>query len=435
MSWLDRVLRRKEPIQNASKSGEAVAVYVRGNPVWTPRRYDALADQGYIKNAFGYRCTKLISEAAASVPMKLMNKKAEVDEHPLLDLLARPAPGIGGRQLIEAFYAYALIAGNTYLEGVAPFPNRPPLELWNLRPDRMQVVPGIKGLPIRYNYTANGIIVPFEVDQVTGRSPVLHFKEFHPLNDWYGLSRVEPAAYGIDQHNELSKHNTGLVQNGARPSGVLIFKPVTVNGQPQSPPQDVIEAARQKLDETHVGALNAGRPMVMSGDLAWIDMAMSPKDGDFSNMSLEAQRAICAGFGVPHEIIVPGSASFNNRAMARLELYEDTVLPLTEKGISGLNAWLTVRYGDGYRLVPDLDRVSALEPRRETRRKGAIESFKAGLITRNEGRKGVGEDEIPGPVGDEFYSGKDTAADPSSSAPAGTPDQSDPTPDTSANPA
>ena len=33
------------------------------------------------------------------------------------------------------------------------------------------------------------------------------------------------AAYGIDQHNEAGKWNTALLQNGARPSGALVYEP------------------------------------------------------------------------------------------------------------------------------------------------------------------------------------------------------------------
>lgn len=432
MSWWDRLTGRG--INNASKAGGAIAAWSVGQPVYTPRDYKALADEGYVRNAIGYRCAKMISEAAGAVPMMLMRKKAKVEEHELLKLLANPAPNIGGRQLMVAFYAYDLLAGNSYLEGVAPFPNRPPKELWALRPDRMKVVPGASALPLAYTYEANGQTTRWEVDQVTGRSPILHYKEFHPLNDWYGLSSVEPAAYGIDQHNALSKHNTALVQNGARPSGALIFKPVVVNGNAQAAPQDIIDKARDRLEERHGGAANAGRPMVFGGDIDWKEMGLSPKDGDFGGMSLDAQRAICAGFGVPHELVVPGSSTFNNRAMARLELYEDTVLPLTEKAIGALNAWLTVHYGDDLRLVPDLDAVSALEPRRETKRKGAIESWKAGLITRDEARSKLGEDKIGGEDGEAFFkspSPADQNAD--QGQPEGTPDKTRVNPDDTAN--
>jgi len=430
MNLWDRLTGRGK-VNNQSAAGGAIAAYDLGQPKWTPRRYDLLADEAYVRNAIGFRATKMISEAAAAVPLVLMNKKAKVEEHELLRLLANPAPNIGGRQLLEAFFAYLLLEGNTYLEGVAPFDTRPPKELWSLRPDRMKVVPGSRGLPEAYTYEVNGQTVRWDVDQVTGRGAIMHFKEFHPLNDWYGLSRVEPAAYAIDQHNELSKHNKALVQNGARPSGALIFKPVTINGASQSAPPDIIKEAEKRLDDRHAGSLNAGRPMVLGGNIDWQEMGMTPRDGDFAGMRLDAGRDICSAFGVPHVLVIPGQGTFNNRAMARLELYEDTILPLFEKATESLNSWLTVRYGDGLKLVPDLDAVSALEPRRETKRKGAIEGFKAGLLRRDEARKQLGQDEVGGEEGEEFF--KATAAtDPAatdSTTPEGTPDKTKVNPD------
>lgn len=433
MSIWDRLIGRGG-IKNASAAGPGIAAWSLGQPVWTPRRYDALADEGYVKNPIGFRCTKMIAESAAAIPWLLMNKKAKVEEHDLLKLLANPAPNIGGRQLMEAFFAYLLLEGNTYLEGVAPFASRPPKELWALRPDRMKVVPGAKGLPEAYTYDVNGQTVRWDVDVVTGRSPVLHFKEFHPLNDWYGLSRIEPAAYGIDQHNELSKHNKALVQNGARPSGALIFKPVTIGGDSKSAPPDIIKLAEKTLEDRHGGALNAGRPMVLGGNIDWQEMGMTPRDGDFAGMRLDAGRDICSALGVPHVLVIPGQGTFNNRAMARLELYEDTILPMHAKACEVLNGWLTSRFGDGLRLEPDLDAVSALEPRRETKRKGAIESFKAGLLRRDEAREQLGQDKIGGEEGEAFFKGPAPADDPTSDAkPAGTPDESSVNPDDTAN--
>ncbi len=429
MSIWDRVTGRAGRVSNASKTGEAVALFTQGQATWTPRDYKALADEGFVKNAVGFRCAKMISENAAAVPLLLMKKKARIEEHELLTLLSNPAPGVGGRQLLEAFFAYILLEGNTYLEGVAPFDNRPPAELWALRPDRMKVVPGPKALPEAYEYQVNGRTVRWAVDQIQGRSPILHLKEFHPLNDWYGLSRVEPAAYGIDQHNESSKHNKALLQNGARPSGALIFKPVTIGGTDKHAPADVIKEAEAKLQDRHAGSVNAGRPMVLGGNIDWQEMGLSPKDMDFKEMRGDAARDICHGFGVPHELVVPGSSTFNNRAMARLELFEDTVLPLHGKALDALNAWLTVRYGDGFRLVADLDSVSALEPRRETKRKGAIDAWKVGLIRRDEAREQLGQDKIGGDEGEAFFKGPIPADEAGTAAPEGTPDKTRVNPD------
>jgi HK97 family phage portal protein len=424
MSLWDRLLGRSGKIQAHSTAGPITSSWHVGQPVWTPRRYDNLADEGYLKNAIGFRCVKMIAEAAASVPWLLYRGKAEVESHPLLDLLARPAPMVGGQALFEAFFAYLMLEGNSYLEGVAPFDNRPPLELWALRPDRMKVIPGDKGLPQGFRYEVNGQFLDWKVDQVTGRGPIFHLREFHPLSDWYGLSRVEPAAYGIDQHNQAGAHNKALLQNGARPSGALVFKPVIVNGIAQTPPQDLINVAEKRLEDRHVGTANAGRPMVLGGNIDWAAMGLTPRDMDFGAGRLDAARDICTSFGVPHVLIVPGSATYNNLREARLQFYEDTVLPLIGRAADGLNAWLTPRFGTDLRLAHDLDEVPALEPRRESKRKAATDLFKAGIVRRDEARAMLQFDAVGGEEGEAFFSagqGSDptqTATPPDTATPA-----------------
>jgi HK97 family phage portal protein len=386
VSLWSRLLRREA---KASAAGSAIAVGQVGRPVWTERDFAKLADESFVRNAVAYRCAKLIAGSAAAAPWLLTRKgKAEIDEHPILDLLARPGPMIGGAALFEAFWAYLLLAGNTYLESVGP-DGKPPRELWSLRPDRMRVVPGPTAMPIGYEYQANGQIVRWAVDQLTGQGPILHLKEFHPLNDWYGLSRVEPAAYGVDRHNEAGAHNMALLQNGARPSGALIFKPVMVNGSAQSAPKEVITAAEARLKDRHAGAANSGLPFVFGGDVLWQEMGLSPRDMDFGEGKADAARDICLSFGVPHILVVPGQSTYNNLREAKLELWEDTILPLLDRGLDALNAWLCPQFGDDLRLAIDLDEISALEPRRESKRKSVTELLDKGVIDADEAREAL----------------------------------------------
>ncbi len=84
------------------------------------------------------------------------------------------------------------------------------------------------------------------MDPVTGEGPILHLKTFHPLSDWYGMSAVEPAAYAVDRHNEAGAHNMAVLQNGAVPSGALIFKPLSINGQAHSAPPEIIMKAEEQ---------------------------------------------------------------------------------------------------------------------------------------------------------------------------------------------
>lgn len=370
-----------------SAVGPNIARMYVGQAVWSARDYASFAKEGYQQNAIAFRAIKLVAQSAASVPLVLYYRRGkEVEDHAVLSLLDRPCGAYSRAEFFEAVFAYLLIAGNSYIEAVGPERGEPK-ELWPLRPDRMQVIPGRYGFPEGYRYTVNGLPKDWRADPLSGAGPILHLKDFNPLDDWYGMSRIEAAAYGIDRHNAASAHNKALLDNGARPSGALVFKPVKLDdGTYSSAPQAMLDAAKAKLIEGNSGPENAGKPMVFTGDVAWEEMGISPKDMDFGEGKNDAARDLLAALGVPAMLLIPGESTYSNRAEANLELYERTVIPLVEQLVDGLNSWLCPRFGDGLRLRVDMDGISALEPRRESRRKGALELFNSGVIDRNEAR-------------------------------------------------
>jgi HK97 family phage portal protein len=370
----------------ASAAGPIISHHTVGLPVWTPRDYGNLAKESYNLNAIAFRCIKMIATASSGVDLCLYGRGGvEIETHPLLDLLKRPAPMIGGVQMREALFGYLLISGNTYLEAVGP-DRKPPRELWVQAPQRMKVVPGAFGIPQAYEFEFMGRRLRWDVDPLTGQGAIMHVKEFNPLDDWYGLSRVETAAIAVDRHNSASAHNKALLDNGARPSGALVFEPIKQGDQAVSAPPDVIRAAERELTARHGGPKNAGKPMILGGSVQWLEMGMNMVDMDFGEGKLDAARDICTAFGVPHMLIVPGQSTYNNMAEAKLALYEETILPLVGLVVSGLNEWLCPKFGEGLELKPDLDDITALEPRRESKRKTTQELLTAGVIDADEAR-------------------------------------------------
>jgi phage portal protein BeeE len=87
----------------------------------------------------------------------------------------------------------------------------------------MAVVPGPDGWPDAHAYTLDGRTSRIEGDAIPGVPRILHLKQFHPLDDHYGLSPIEAAASAIDLHNTASAWNKALLDNSARPSGALVY--------------------------------------------------------------------------------------------------------------------------------------------------------------------------------------------------------------------
>lgn len=349
----------------ASQTAKLIAWATGGQAVWTPRDYASLAREGFTKNPIVYRSVRMVAEAAASVPLYLFDGGQEIDEHPLLALLKRPNPMECGPDLLESYYGHLIVAGNAYLEAVAV--DGVVRELHALRPDRMKVVPGPDGWPEAYEYSVAGQTMRFDQDATRVR-PILHMALFHPLNDHYGMSPLEPAAVGLDLHNAAGVWNKALLDNSACPSGALVY---TAKDGQLTPEQ--YERLKTELEDGFAGAQNAGRPLLLEGGLDWKAMGLSPRDMDFISAKHVAAREVALALGVPPMLLgIPGDNTYANYAEANRSFWRQTVLPLVARTAKALSAWLAPGFGltpgpdaPALELKPDLDAVEALSTERE----------------------------------------------------------------------
>jgi HK97 family phage portal protein len=391
--WVNKFWPSKTgEIHKESAVGSLVACHFIGKPVWTPRRYEALTEEGYKKNVIVYRAVNLIARSAASVPWRLYENGKELIKHPLLDLIHCPNPRQAGAAFIESVLAYLLLSGNSYIEMVTGADQKPH-ELYPLRPDRVKVIPGRAGLPAAYEYAVNGKTRQLPVNPANGVSNVLHLKMFHPLNDWYGMSPLEAAGCAIDQHNTVSDHNLALLQNGGRPSGALIVNSKT---QTNEMTPDQRQSLRDDLRQLYEGEKNAGRMLILEGDFQWKEMGLSPRDLDFIDGKNLSAREIAQAYGVPPMLVgVPGDATFSNYKEARYHLWEDTILPLLDQLTDEFNLWLCSRFNSQLRLMYNIDAIPALAARRE---EAWAKFAAANFLTINEKRQALGY--MPLPDGD-----------------------------------
>lgn len=343
----------------SSRTGPLTALAGVGRAVWTLKNHAALAREGFAGNAIGYRCLRMLAEAAASVPLVLYDGARELTEHPLLTLLARPNPAESGRGLMERFHGQLLIAGNGYLEAVKL--GDEVRELHALRPDRMRLIAGRSGWPEAYDYVVNGQAIRFRQEGVV--PPILHMKLLNPADDHYGLSPIEAAARAIDIHNAAGAWSKALFDNAARPSGALVYKAGDGNLT-----DDQFERLRQELELSHQGSANAGRPLILEGGLEWTQISHSPRDMDHLEARHAAAREIALAFGVPPMLLgIPGDNTFANYAEANRSFWRQSVLPLASRTAEALSHWLAPAFGAParLRLGLDLDAVEALSPERE----------------------------------------------------------------------
>lgn len=369
--------------EKASRTGPLIALHMAGQPVWTPRNYADLAREGFTRNAVVYRCVRMIAEAASSVVFQAFENGRAVIDHPLLELICRPNATQCAPDIFDAWYSFLLVSGNAYMEAVSV--SGEVRELHVLRPDRMKVIPGTDGWPEGYDYTAGGQTVRFAQDVERGVRPILHMTLFHPDNDHYGLSPLEPAAIGVDIHNASGSWNKALLDNSARPSGALVY--TASDGALTGEQYDRLKS---ELESGFQGMANAGRPLLLEGGLEWRAMSLSPKDMDFIEAKHVAAREIALALGVPPMLLgIPGDNTFANYQEANRSFWRQSVLPLVNRTAKALSGWL----GDGIELRPDLDRIEALSLEREALWERVR---KADFLTVNEKRELVGYGPVEG---------------------------------------
>tara|TARA_Y100000114_G_scaffold74036_1_gene67876 strand:+ start:1585 stop:3258 length:1674 start_codon:yes stop_codon:yes gene_type:complete len=359
--------------------------------------YEDLAREGYLKNAIVYRCVNEISKGASSVPFMVKSGDTVLEQHPLIDLLQRPNPLQSYSEFFNSLFGYLLLSGNSYYVKVGGLSNQP-RELHLLRPDRIIIKGGNGSMPSQYEYVINGRTEQiYEVDQDTGFSDIKQTKLWNPLDDFYGCSPLSAAAVEIDQHNMASKHNISLLNNGARPSGAVVFKPKDDAGYQVNLSESQRQQLLTDLNNRFSGTMNAGRPLLLEGDFDWKEMGLSPKDMDFINLKHMSATDIAMCFGVPSQLVgVPDAQTYANVAEARLALYEETIIPYLRKVESDLNEWLVAQFSETLEFCYDIDQIPALSERRRRVYENVVAAVNAGIMTRNEAREAVGLSPVDG---------------------------------------
>ena len=358
-------------------------------PEWSAGNAHAFAREGFAANPVAYRCVMMMARAVAAVPFRSAagGSEGERAAEAALTLLRRPNALQSGRELIEAFIAHTLIAGNGYLR--ATLLDGEPVELHALDPRRVDIITDEAGWPVAWDYEAQGRRIRLRQGSDDPIAPVMHLRLFSPFSDIEGLSPFAACARAVDIHNAAAAWSKALLDNAARPSGALIYR-----GEGGGLSHDQFARLKEELETAYAGARNAGRPLVLEGGLEWMPLSHSPKDMEHIEMRHAAAREIALAFGVPPMLLgIPGDNTYSNFAEANRAFWRMTVLPLARRLGEHIGLWLAPAFGmDDLALEPDTDALEAYAPEREARWRQVRESD---FLTTNEKRAALGYPPLP----------------------------------------
>jgi len=334
--------------------------------------YTSAVRQSFLTNPIAQRSVRIVAEGIAGAPISSSSE----------EVAALVTATSAGQPLIETLTAHLLLHGNAFVQIVKDASGQP-IELFALRPDRVQVIADERGWPCAAKYTIGADQRRIPLEDEDGWPNLVQVKAMHPLEDHYGASALAAAQQAVRIHNAASAWNRALLDNAARPSGALVYD----TGDGAGLTSDQFERLKAELNSAFSGAANAGRPMLLDGGLKWQKMALSPADMDFATLKSTAAREVALAFGVPPMLLgLPGDNTYSNYREANKALWRLTLLPLASKLFAALREGLAPWYPDA-KLAVDLDRVPALS---EDREKLWRQVSDADFLTRDEKRSLLG---------------------------------------------
>lgn len=206
-----------------------------------------------------------------------------------------------------------------------------------------------------------------------------------------GLPRLNSIKYDVELRLKGIQHNSSLMDNGGRLSGVLAFKS-ELNEEQRTYLNDQV----QKMMS---GAGNAGRIMITGGgDAEFNQLSQSAKDMDFAKLIEIVEDAIVSRYNVPITLFRTTAQTNNNYETAWKFFYNMAMLPCFEVIYSGLAQIFSERLGVQVEIVHNALTNPVLASQALEK---ATSLYQNKLVSRNEARDIIGMEPVLG--GDTIY--------------------------------
>jgi len=381
-----------------------IPTYQASRKLPLPHDFRNLADEGYRKNVVIHACVRVLMRTGAEVDIRVrrQNGKGELSpvalNDPLLKLLKRPNPEQSTYEWLEQLALHYHVTGNSFTHKVRSSRGQV-VELWQLRPDRTRVKPGLGGFVEGYRFPVGSDPqkerpVPFE--------DVIHMRMPDPLDDYYGLSPIAVLARVGDLDNHAIDYLRAFFQNNGIPGGLLKVKEI-VN-------KEKADAIKQRWTDQYGKGEYSGKSGwhsigLIDANAEYQEIGTQPNKLNLAAIFGETESRICAAFGVPPIIVAVWiglmRSTYANYKFAMKDLWVDQVSPQYKRIGDKLTAELAPEFGNNYVIDFDFSHVEALQEDRAELRKYGLEGWNGGLLTRNQALELGGLDPIQGAEGEE----------------------------------
>ncbi|PHI31040.1 phage portal protein [Budvicia aquatica] len=233
-----------------------------------------------------WACVRLLSESVSTLPLKVYKRNADgsrelAKDHPAYNVLCRrPNSEMTPSRLMLMLVASQCLRGNAFIE--QRMIGRKLISLNPLLPQNMKVKRLDSG-KLEYTYTENGVkrLIPAE--------RMMHIRGF----GLDGICGMMPMMVGRDVFGaamSVEESAAKIFENGLQNSGFVSAK---------VPLNDEQRERLRKYMQAFVGSKNAGKIMVLEGDLSYQNVTMNPEAAQMLESRSFSIEEICRWFRVP----------------------------------------------------------------------------------------------------------------------------------------
>lgn len=265
-----------------------------------------------------YACVRCISEAGASLPLKVWERtpkghREAVESNLYYLLMVAPNPEMSAFTWKETTFGGLALTGNAYSE-IERNALGLPVALWPLLPQ--------KTTPKRIN---NRIVYETS-DGMTGGTRIieaenmLHFMLFS-FDGLKGISPVGLARQSLGLAKAAEKFGARFFGNGSRPSGLLINKG-------PKPSESAKKEIRESWNREQGGGNQGSMGFLFGGEWIYQQTGLSPEESQFLATRQFSRAEIAALFRLsPHYVGDTSRLSGSNAEQMNLQFVTDTLRP------------------------------------------------------------------------------------------------------------
>ena len=299
------------------------------------------------------------------------DNRTEKVSHVALDLWENPNEAYTQSRMVESIQQHVDLCGEARILIARSDRSTMPLELWPIRPDKIEPVPSADGPLLGYVYTGpNDEKIPLQPDEV------IDIIMPNPMDPYRGLGPVQTLLTDLGATKAAAQWNANFFANDATPGGIIEME----ENLSDSEWHTFVERWR----DSHQGVGNAHRVATLE-KAKWVNAQFTMRDMQFTELREYSDKTIMATFGMsPHML---GIEETVNRATA--EAAEDVfarwvIKPRLDRIKDALNSQLLPLFGTSTQGLefdfddPSLEDSEANDMRLESKARAAKLLIEAG---------------------------------------------------------